>query len=186
MSTATTLMTAEEYARMEDRGVPTELVRGEVVEMNQPTPRHGQICGNVYYELRRHCERNDSGHVSCNDAGVLTERNPDTVRGGDVWFVSYQKVPRGPLPAKHLEVAPDVVVEVRSEHDRWARVHEKVAEYLNADVPVVCVLDPSTRTDRMYYADAPEVILHEADDMTFPEQLPGFAVRVGKLFESWA
>src|SRR5262249_42245908 len=41
------LLTAQEYLQLPDRGVPTELVRGKVVEMNVPTPRHGQICGKV-------------------------------------------------------------------------------------------------------------------------------------------
>ena len=81
MATAT-LMTAEQYARMDDRGVPCELVRGEVFEMNQPTARHGQVCGNVCFALRRYCEEHDAGHVLSNDAGILTERDPDTVRGG--------------------------------------------------------------------------------------------------------
>ena len=66
---------------------------------------------------------------------------------------------RGPLPQGYLDVPPDLVFEVRSEHDRWAKVTEKVAEYLNAGVPVVVVLDPDTETARVHYADAPEVIL---------------------------
>ena len=40
-------LTAEEYAKLPDRGVPTELVRGRVIEMNVPAPRHGQICANA-------------------------------------------------------------------------------------------------------------------------------------------
>lgn len=49
MSTTTTSMTADEYARLQDHGVPMELVRGEVVEMNQPWPRHGQICSDLTF-----------------------------------------------------------------------------------------------------------------------------------------
>lgn len=168
---------------MEDRGVPTELVRGEVVEMNQPTPRHGQICSKVGRIIGDFAELHDLGHVTSNDSGVITERGPDTVRGGDVWFISYQKIAKGPLPDSFLDVPPDIVFEVRSKHDRWAKIHEKVAEYLNANVQVVCVLDPKSETARLYYTDAPEVILNADDELTFPGQLPGFSVRVGKLFE---
>lgn len=168
---------------MEDRGVPTELVRGEVVEMNQPWPRHGQICSKVDRILGAFADDNELGHTVCNDGGVVTERDPDTVRGGDVWFISYQKVPKGPFPKGYLDVPPDIVVEVRSESDRWAKVTKKVAEYLDAGVPVVVVLDPETTTARVHYADAPNVNLNADDDLTFPEQLPGFSVRVGRLFE---
>ena len=182
MATAT-LMTAEQYARMDDRGVPCELVRGEVVEMNQPTARHGQVCGKLSRILGNFAEENDLGHVLANDAGIVTERDPDTVRGGDVWYISFAKVPRGPLPQGYLDVPPDLVFEVRSEHDRWAKVIEKVAEYLNAGVPVVVVLATATETARVHYADAPEVILQRDGELTFPEQLPGFGVSVARLFE---
>jgi Uma2 family endonuclease len=183
MATATTLITAEEYAALPDTGVPTELVRGEIVEMNQPTPRHGQVCSKVDRFVGGFADDHESGHVLCNDAGILTERDPDTVRGGDVWFVSYQKLPKGPLPGGYLGVVPDIVFEVRSEWDRWSKILAKVAEYLNAGVGVVCVLDPATETARLYYADKPEVLLTADDELTFPEQLPGFRVPVKRLFE---
>ncbi|REJ77041.1 MAG: Uma2 family endonuclease [Planctomycetota bacterium] len=181
MATAT-LMTADQYARMEDRGVPTELVRGDVLELSWTTPRHGQICGNASRAIVTFAEQHELGHTVI-DAGILTERDPDTVRGGDVWFISYSNVPNGPLPQKYLDVPPDIVIEVRSDHDGWAKVIEKVAEYLNAGVPVDVVLDPETETARVHYADAPEVILNADDELTFPDQLPGFSIRVGRLFE---
>lgn len=182
MGTATTLMTAEEYAWMEDRGVPTELVRGEVVELQFTTARHGQIFGNVVHELGKHCDQHDNGHLVCN-AGIITERDPDTARGGDVWFVGYQKMPNGPLPDMYLDVPPDIVVDVKSGFERWSTVTKKAGEFLDVGVPVVVVLDPETTTARVHYADAPEVILNSDNELTFPEQLPGFCVRVGKLFE---
>ena len=48
MSTASvttpTLMTAEEFAQRPDPGYPEELVRGRIVPMPMPKPRHGEIC----------------------------------------------------------------------------------------------------------------------------------------------
>src|SRR5262245_41468390 len=37
------LLTAEEYLLLPDDGIPNELVRGRVVEVGVPTPRHGEI-----------------------------------------------------------------------------------------------------------------------------------------------
>jgi Uma2 family endonuclease len=121
MAVATHLITAEEYAQRDDRGCPTELVKGEVIELNQPVPRHGQVCGNVYFHVRVFLERHPVGHVVSNESGILTERDPDTVRGGDVWYVSYDKIPQGPLPSSYLEVPLDIVFEVKSPSDRWPR-----------------------------------------------------------------
>src|SRR5207244_1669587 len=134
MSIVQTLLTAEEFARLPDRGRPTELVRGRIVEMNVPFPRHGQVCGQTAYLLKDYLRTDDRGQVVTNDSGVITERDPDTVRGGDVCFYSYTRVPKGPLPQGYLSVVPDAVFEVRSPDDRWSKITAKVAEYLNAGV----------------------------------------------------
>lgn len=183
MPAIATTITADEYARLPDPGYPTELVKGEVVRMNQPVPRHGQICAKVSHMLLTYLDHHDSGHVLVNDAGIITERNPDTVRGGDVWYISYDKIPKGPLPSRYLDVPPDIMFEVRSPSDRWVRLMAKVVEYLQAGVPVVCVLDPDTQTARLHVADDPEIILQASDELTFPNQLPGFRVSVQALFE---
>ena len=93
MSTATIplLLTAEEYARL-DVDHPTELVRGVVQHMPPPRSRHGQVCSNIIWLLRSFCEPRQLGHILSNDAGVITEREPDTVRGGDVIFYDYRRV----------------------------------------------------------------------------------------------
>ena len=88
----------------------------------------------------------DLGQVLSNDSGVITERGPDTVRGADVSFYSYERVPKGPLPPGYLDVPPDAGLRGplpgRSlAQGAWARS----AEYLDAGVQVVVVLDPERR-----------------------------------------
>lgn len=81
MSTAsvtTPLLTAEEFAERPDPGYPEELVRGRIVPMPQPKPRHGEICSKADRILGLFAEERDLGRVVCNDAGVITERGPDT------------------------------------------------------------------------------------------------------------
>jgi hypothetical protein len=89
MATVEALLTAEEYRLMPDNGRPTELVRGRIVSVNVPAPRHGEICANICYLLRRYFEDEDLGHAVTNDSGVQTERDSDTIRGADVSFYSY-------------------------------------------------------------------------------------------------
>ncbi len=93
------LLNAAEYAQLPDRGIPTELVRGRVVEMNVPAPRHGEIGANITTLINPHVRGKGMGRVVSNDGGIVTERDPDTVRGGDVAYYSYARVPQGPLPA---------------------------------------------------------------------------------------
>ena len=133
--------------------------------------------------LRRYLEDHDLGHVLSNDAGVITERDPDTVRGADVAFYSYTRLPKGPLPGNYGPEVPELVVEVRSPSDRWPKILAKVAEYLDAGVTVVVVLDDESRTAILYFSDRPSLTLKPDDELTVPEILPGFAVAVRRFFE---
>ena len=177
------LLTAEQYALLPDSGRPTELVRGKIIEMNVPYPRHGQVCVAAVDILNSFAKQHDLGHVLSNDSGVLTERNPDSVRGADVSFCSYARVPRGPLPPGYLSAPPEVVIEVRSDRDRWTKLLDKATEYLDAGVSVVCLLDPDHDSIHAIRADEPPLKLGPDDELTLPEMHESFRVRVGQFFE---
>jgi Uma2 family endonuclease len=181
-ATAPALMTAAEFARRPDPGYPEELVRGRIVPMGLTTPRHGQICFRSGYLLRLFFEDLDLGHV-CNGTGVITERGPDTVRGADVAFYSYKQVPKGPMPSDYGAEPPELIIEVRSPSDRWSKVLAKVAEYLDAGVLVVVVLDDDSRTALLFLADQGLRNLGPDDELTILEILPGFSVPVRRFFE---
>lgn len=187
MSTASAaapaLMTAEEFGERPDPGHPEELVRGRIVPMPQPMPRHGQICFQAGYLLRRFLDNHDLGHVLSNDSGVITERGPDTVRSADVVYYSYARVPKGPLPNHYLETPPDLVIEVMSPSDRWPKVLAKVAEYLNAGATAVVVLDDEKREVHLYRSDRGPVLFRNDDELSIPELLAGFRVKVSRFFE---
>jgi Uma2 family endonuclease len=177
------LLNAAEYAELADRGKPTELVRGRVVEMNVPAPRHGEICANITSWINPHVRAQDVGRIVSNDGGILTERDPDTVRGGDVAYYSYNRVPRGPLPAGYLDVVPEIVFEVRSPTERWSRLINKAGEYLEAGVSVVCLLDQVSETVQVYRADELPRTLHADDELYLPEILGELRVAVRRFFE---
>lgn len=176
------LLTADEFWALPESNRPMELVRGRIEFMNVPGPRHGQLCGNAVWIFQEFVKRHDLGHVLCNDSGVVTEHDPDSVRGMDVSYYSYSRLPKGPLPAKYVEVVPELIVEVRSPDDRWKRILKKVSEYLEAGVTTVCVLDPKTETAHVYSADDDQK-LNVDDTLTFPDILPGFSVPVRRFFE---
>jgi Uma2 family endonuclease len=181
--TPSKLLTAEEYGELPELGRPTELVRGRIIEMNIPYPRHGQVCALIAHLLQQYLDVHDIGHVITNDGGVIVERGPDTVRGPDVTYISYQKVPKGPLPRKYFEMAPELVFEVRSPSDRWGKVLQKVGEYLTAGTEIVCVVDPDSETVQLHFADRPPLNLSGHDELSFPTILPGFKVSLRRLFE---
>ncbi len=151
--------------------------------MNMPAPRHGYYCGNVMGLLRNFVKENDLGRVMGNDSAVVTQRGPDSVRGADVAFYSYTRLPRGPMPEGYLSEVPELVFEVRSPTDRWKDILVKVGEYLDAGVTVVCVLDPQTETLTVYRPDELQQVLTAEDDLTLPELFAEFRVPVRKFLE---
>ncbi len=177
------LMTIDEFSKLDVDDRKLELVRGKVVEMNLPKPRHGQICSKVNRVIGNFADEHELGHVVTNDTGVITERNPDSLRGPDIAFFSYARVPKGPLPTEYLQVVPEVAFEVLSPDDRWSKVTEKIAEYLNAGVLVVCVLDPATEIVHVHRADDGPVQLSGDDEMALPEFSDELKVPVRRFFE---
>jgi Uma2 family endonuclease len=185
MATATAaqrLLTAEEYGRLPDDGRMTELVRGEVVEVNVPVSRHGEICARIVYLIQRFLEDHPVGRVLSNDSGVITERDPDSVRGPDVTYCSFARIPPGPLSWTYLSVPPEVVFEVRSPTDRWPAILTKVAEFLNAGVDVVCVADQSTTSIYVYRTDGNSVFPADKD-LALPELHADFHLPVQRIFD---
>lgn len=183
MSIATSHITAAEFAEMPDPGHPQELVRGFIVDMPPPKSRHGLVCGNVFFRLRQFVDQLGLGRVLCNDTGIITERDPDSVRGADVMFVSFAKIPRESPPEGYLTVAPDAVFEVRSPSDRWKDLHRKIAEYLSLGVPAAYLLDPDTERVYCFYPDRDQQIIESGDEFVGVGSLEGFRLPVARFFE---
>jgi Uma2 family endonuclease len=177
------LMTAEEFGSRPDPGYPEELVRGRVVVMPVPDRRHGYVCGKADRIIGNFVDQLDLGRVICNDSGVITERGPDTVRGADVAYYSYGRLPKGPLGVGYGPEVPELVIEVRSSTDRWRDIHEKISEYFRAGVLIVVVLDPGPEVAHVFSVDDSPRLLNAEQNLTFPGVLDGFQVQVAKFFE---
>lgn len=178
-----TLLTAEQYGDLPDDGKLTELVSGKVIEMPPPGSLHGYVCVNVSSILWAYVRTHGLGRVIGNDSGVITHRDPDSVRGPDVAFFSYARLPKGPLPARYPEVRPEVVFEVKSPSDRWPEITTKAGEYLNAGVLVVCVVDPETESVAVYLENELPRRHTSEEELTLGEGLPGFSVQIRQFFE---
>jgi Uma2 family endonuclease len=89
-------------------------------------------------------------------------------------------VPKDAAP----QLAPALAVEVLSAGNTGEEMRIKLGEYFASGVRVVWILDPPTRTLRVY--DAPERFrqLTGEDTLDAGTLLPGFTVRVGQFFET--
>jgi Uma2 family endonuclease len=185
MATAsqTKLLTAEEFMAA-DLGEGTfELVRGEVVEVPPTMPEHGRVCVNTGFVLETYGRQSGRGYALSNDAAVVTERGPDTVRGADVCFYSHARWPRSQLGNTLPPVPPDLAVEVYSPSNRRGAMSQKVTEYLVAGTLMVWVVYPANRSVAIYRSDdEPPLVLREGDVIENLPELPGFRCAVADFF----
>ena len=176
-------MTAEEFRDSPDDDRRTELVKGMVIEYPRRGFRVGATCGKVSQRIGNYVDEHELGWVLSNNSGVITTRDPDSVRGPDVAYFSYKRIPKDEMPAGYPAVTPELVFEVLSPSDRPSKTTAKVGEYLEAGVLAVCVLDPERRV-LVVHPHGGLARRYEADDeLVLPEVFPDFRIQVSKLID---
>jgi Uma2 family endonuclease len=159
-----------------------ELVRGELVPVTPAGREHGVLSAYLALELTLFVRAHQLGRIYTDGVGYTLFRNPDTVRGPDVSFVSRDreatlKSVRGFIPG-----APDLAVEVRSPDNTLAELSVKANEYLEAGARMVWIVDPPTRTVQVMRPGRPAVTLSLDDVLDGGDVLPGFSLPVSRLF----
>jgi Uma2 family endonuclease len=185
MSTAQKiLMTAEEFyawtTRPENREKHVELVRGEVKSTPPPGERHGGMCAWIIYLLTSYALRH-GGNVIGNDAGLIVEESPDTVRGPDVMLFSETRSLEQLNPGFSRNI-PQLIVEILSPSDRAGQISLRIGQYLARGVPLVWLVDPEDRTVTVYRPKELPRVLDEQDELSGNGVLPDFSLKVADLF----
>jgi len=107
----------------------------------------------------------------------------DTVRGPDVAFVSWSRMPGGRLPTDPVpDLVPDFVIEVLSLGNTRAEMARKRREYFQAAVRLVWMIDPRRRTVAVFTAADSVTIAQEFDRIDGGDVIPGWVVDLEKLF----
>lgn len=175
-----TLLTAEEFARTGPETDDCELIRGAVVRMPPAGDRHGEVCVNLAYLLKAYVKNRGNGKVLGNDSGIITRRDPDSVRGVDVAvFLS----PNWQAPEGYTDSPPDLAVEVRSPEQRWTSVLTKVGEYMEMGVRLVWIIDPRRQRVTIFRQEDEPITLAAENEIDGGDVLPDFRCRVAEFFE---
>ena len=175
-------LTADDLLTMPDDGRRYELIDGELVEMAPSSEDHSWIGALFVGYLVAHVVPRKLGRVYQADVGLKVQVNPDRVLGPDAAFIRAERLPRGRDRRRHVQIIPDLVVEVVSPHDRAPKVAEKVERYLALGVALVVIVWPDTRTLDVHAPDQPARTLTIADTFDAGDVVPGFRVPVADLF----
>ncbi len=177
-----TVVTAGEFQEIAPRLGPCELVRGEVVRLSPGGFRHSRVAMRIGWLLETWAQQSGLGRVIGVEAGFLVEQAPDTVRGADVAYISWQRLPKGREPTGFCDTPPELVVEVRGEGQSWRELLAKAGEYLTMGVNRVWVVDPEKRRVHILRPDESPSVLYERDTVADSEILPGFTCSAGEFF----
>ncbi len=175
-------LTADDLLRLASEGVRGELIRGELHETTSVGGRHGEIAAMLISELVAHIRPRRLGRVAGTDAGILLERDPDTVRESDIAFISAEKLPLDVTVGGYYDVVPDLAVEIVSPNDGPRAAHDRARMWLSYGVPVVWLIDPEARTVAVHRPGSPGVTLNEGDTLEGGPALPGFRCPVRDIF----
>jgi Uma2 family endonuclease len=157
-----------------------ELVNGQLVEKAM-SGLSSWVGGETLRRVSNFSQEHQLGWVFGSDCGFQCFPDaPKKVRKPDVAFVAKSKLPNGPMDG-HLRVPPDLAVEVVSPTDSFGELDAKVEEYLAAGVLSVWVINPRTRIVQVFRRGNHVMRLHEHDELTEPDILPGFHCRVNDL-----
>jgi len=176
------LITIDEFLKLPSSECLRELVRGRVIESKLPTPRHGEVCLAIGHQLWNYRQQTNRAWLVGTRSGVVTHREPDSVRGPDILVYRADRVPGGRLPTNYLALMPDVVVEVLDAADHWSDVIEKALEYLRAGVRTACIADPQKESVAIFRDGQAPKLLHAQDTFELPDVLGEFRVLVREFF----
>jgi Uma2 family endonuclease len=175
-----TPMTAEDLERVHILDKRVELVRGVLVVREPAGLRHGRVAMELARRLANHVDAHGLGRVYAAETGFTLARDPDTVRGPDIAFISRDRVPH-PEPVGFPALAPDLVAEVLSPGDRPGAVLAKVADWLSAGTRLVWIVDPERQVARVYREDGTEHILKAEQALEGENVVPGFSCPLGAI-----
>lgn len=168
-----------EYERKSGRAC--ELIDGTLVEKDV-----GLLESFVGIELARflanHVAEQDLGIVSGEQGGMRIL--PGLVRIPDISFVRWSQLPGKRLPREKIPTLyPDLAVEILSESNTPEEMQRKLKEYFLAGTTLVWLVDPQNRSVTVYSAPDALQVCTEEDTLDGGTLLPGFALKVARLFE---
>jgi Uma2 family endonuclease len=175
-------LSEDDLAGLPDDGFRHELQAGLLIAEPRPFLLHAQVQARMIALLDAFARARGLGQV-LGDGGFLLARDPDTVRGPDVSFVTRERWGAVTDLRRFFRGAPDLAVEVLSPSNRAGETHAKVADYLAAGARLVWIVDPERRTVTVHRTLLAPRRLRAEDVLDGEDVLPGLTIPVASIFE---
>jgi Uma2 family endonuclease len=155
-----------------------ELVDGEVIVMSPSGYESDEVATRVVGKLFSYVDANRLGRVTGSSAGFTL---PDSnTRAPDASFVRAARLRRS--PRTFAQLAPDLMIEVKSPTDSIDKLEKKIANFLQQGTRVGILINPEKRTVRIFRTDAETIELTDGDVLSIPDLLFDWEVKVVDLW----
>jgi len=173
-------LTAKDLERAQEQlpDYQMELVNGEIIVMSPSGYESDEVAVETARQLSNWVRPRKLGRVTGSSAGFVLP-NADT-RAPDVSFVLAERLRKS--PRSFAELAPDLVVEVKSPTDSITKLREKIDEFLSLGTRVGLLIHPEQRWVEVRRMGQTPVRLQDGDVLTVPDLLPGWEVKVEELW----
>lgn len=183
----TAVMTAQEFKKLtfaEESGeFYYELIDGEIMKKQAPSPQHQEIKGNIYFALKTYTNKNKNGKVY--DAPIDVFLNDTTVVQPDVLYISNER--RNIIDETDGIIgAPDLVVEVVS---RNSVIRDRVSKrniYEKSAILEYWIVDPQNEVVEIYTKENEQFVLFSAledeGDVAKSKVIEGFEIKFEEVF----
>ncbi len=173
--------TCDDVTRVRDsQGRLCELVDGTLVEKAMGW-QESLLAGVLLQWLNNFLDRQPLGVATGPDG--MTRLFRDTVRGPDVAFVAWDRLPDGKLPTQPIpDLVPNFVIEVLSVGNTYGEMSRKRREYFHAGVELLWMVHPRERSVTIYRSALDAEVVPEGERINGGTILPGWEVDTGVLF----
>ncbi len=157
-----------------------ELVDGTLVEKAMGW-QESLLAGILMHWLHKYLDLNRIGVATGPDG--MTRLFGDTVRGPDVAFVAWDRMPSGQIPKEPVpDLVPNFVIEVLSIGNTYGEMSRKRREYFHAGVELLWMVDHRSRTVTVFRTPLDASVLSEGQTLDGGKVLPGWQVDIAELF----
>jgi Uma2 family endonuclease len=155
-----------------------ELVDGEIIVMPPSGYESDEVASSFSGQLYSWVRPRKLGRVTGAGAGFNLPN--ENTRAPDVSFVRAERLKIS--PRSFADLAPDLMVEVKSPTDSLKKLRAKIQEFLELGTLVGILIDPEQRSLEVYRLTEDAVVLGDGDTLTLPDLLPGWEIAVSELW----